>query len=66
MGSKFGSWFYRQAHHYERRFAPRIAVHDGICETKIVHEVLVTFDPMKLEKTTTSQNYENDLRISNF
>ena len=66
MGSKFGSWLYRRAHHYERRFAPRIAVRDGLCEVKIVHEVLVTFDPIMLQKTMSTQNEGNYLRNSNF
>ena len=42
------------------------AIFKGICATKIVHEVLVTLEPIKLEKTATPQNYENELRISNF
>ena len=30
LGSKFGSWLYRRAHHYERRFTPQFAVYsDG-------------------------------------
>ena len=66
MGSKFGSWLYRRAHHYKRRFAPSIAVRDGICETKIVHEALVTFDPIMLQKTMSTQNEGNYLRILNF
>ena len=44
LDSKFGPWLYRRAHHYERRFAPRIAVHDGICAPKMVHETLINGD----------------------
>ena len=66
MGSKFGSWLYRLANHVHRRFAAPIAVRDGICATKIVNEVLVTFDPKVVEKTTTTQNDRNCLRILNF
>ena len=44
LDSKFGPWLYRRAHHYERRFAPQIAVHDGICAPKMVHETLINGD----------------------
>ena len=55
-----------QWNHGHWRFAPPITVRDGICATKIVHKALVTFEPIEVQKTATTQNYENDLRISNF
>ena len=66
LGLKFGLLKELRAHHYKLSVAAPITVCDGICATKIVHEALVTFEPIELQKTTTPQNDGNCLRILNF
>ena len=60
LDSKFGPWLYRRAHHYERRFAPRIAVHDRICATKMIYEAVINGDPQRQTPLSTQSSRNSD------